>query len=236
MKAGSDNMPEGTTDKAFDIISYIVDNGLKHGDKLPSIRTIAAKMDCSPSEVRSGLLTCAALGIVQTHARAGSFLSQLDNAKIADIFALLIKFGMDYSSPVIMDIYQLKTMLDAELFPLAANYRTPEELIELRQILDDQEKYMDDTRKFIELDEAFHLKVAHISRNSLACVLLGELQAMLRADRLSNQDAAQSRPDVLADHRGLFDAILHQDVERIAELARQHSLRRVRALSARARS
>ncbi|MEG0936020.1 MAG: FCD domain-containing protein, partial [Clostridia bacterium] len=193
-------------------------------------------MACSPSEVRSGLVTCAALGIVQTHARAGSFLSPLDNSKIADIFSLLIKFWMDCSSPAIMDIYQLKTMLDAELFPLAATYRTPEELIELRQILDEQAANIDDTRKFIEMDEAFHFKVACISRNNLASVLVGELQAMLRADRLNNQGAAQSRPDVLKDHRELFDAISRKDVEHIAELARQHSLRRVKALSTLARA
>ena len=108
------------TNRAFDIISYIVDNGFKPGDKLPSIRTLATQMQCSPSEVRSGLITCAALGIVQTHARAGSFLSQIDNKRVESLFSLLVKFGMDYSSPVIMDIYQLKTMLDAELFPLAA--------------------------------------------------------------------------------------------------------------------
>ena len=67
------------TDRAFDIISYIVDNGFKRGDKpLPSIRTLATQMQCSPSEVRSGLITCAALGIVQ-HTRYGSFLSQIDN-------------------------------------------------------------------------------------------------------------------------------------------------------------
>ncbi len=224
------------TDRAFDIISYIVDNGFKPGDKLPSIRTLATQMQCSPSEVRSGLITCAALGIVQTHARAGSFLSQIDNKRVESLFSLLVKFGMDYSSPVIMDIYQLKTMLDAELFPLAAKYRTPEEVIELRQILDRQEAAIDDARRFIELDEAFHLKVAVISRNNLAPILLGTLHAMLRENRLNNPEGAQSRPFVLKDHRALFDAIVAQDSEHIAELARMHSQRRIRELSAMART
>ena len=223
------------TERAFDIISYIVESGFKPGDKLPSIRTLAAHMDCSPSEVRSGLITCAALGIVQTHARAGSFLSQIDNHRIESLFSLLVKFGMDHSNPILMDVYQLKTMLDAELFPLAAKYRTPEEVIELRQILDEQEAAINDARRFIELDEAFHMKAAVISRNNLAPILLGTLQAMLRENRLSNPEAAQSRPFVLQDHRALFDAIVDKDSKRqIADLARHHSQRRIRELSAQA--
>ena len=65
---------------------------------------------------------------------------------------------MDHSNPILMDVYQLKTMLDAELFPLAAKYRTPEEVIELRQILDEQKAAINDARRFIELDEAFHMQ------------------------------------------------------------------------------
>ena len=108
-------------------------------------------------------------------------------------------------------------------------------MIELRQILDEQEAAINDARRFIELDEAFHMKAAVISRNNLAPILLGTLQAMLRENRLSNPEAAQSRPFVLQDHRALFDAIVDKDSKgQIADLARHHSQRRIRELSAQA--
>ncbi|MEG0934253.1 MAG: hypothetical protein RSJ41_01560 [Clostridia bacterium] len=37
-------MATENTEKAFDIMTYIVDNGLKPGDKLPSIRTLATNI------------------------------------------------------------------------------------------------------------------------------------------------------------------------------------------------
>lgn len=224
------------TNPAFDIVSYIADNGFKPGDKLPSIRTMASDMDCSPSEVRSGLITCAALGIVQTHARAGSFLSQVDNKRIESIFSLLVKCGVQYSNPVIMDIYQLKNILDVELFPLAAKYRTPGELVELQEILAAQEAAIGDIRRFIELDEAFHLKVASISRNNLVPVLVGILHAMLRESRIENPEGAHFHQLVLSEHRNLCDMIIAQDSENIAEVARKHTRRRIMELSAIAKS
>ena len=118
-------------------------------------------------------------------------------------------------------------MVDSEIFPAAAKIRTEVELYQLSLILKKQQEAIDNLEGFIFCDEELHGYVAKITRNPLFVLLIEILQAMLRPDRIKNENySLETRKEVLKDHEQLFQAIKDQDINLAREMARKHSNRR----------
>jgi GntR family transcriptional repressor for pyruvate dehydrogenase complex len=220
-----------TNTVALKLIQYIVDKNLPVGTKLPSIRELATLWDSNPSQVRTGLITLSALGIIDMHPRAGSFVKQLSSGDLDMLFVLFFRLGMLGKQEDVINLYSIKAMLDQEVFINAIKYRTNNDLYELEQNLARQEACIGDCAAFIETDEQFHVLLAKISRNSFVVFLLEAIQGMLRPYRNKNFTPAICR-ESWESHMVVFSAIESQnesDAEKIAVLHTQAGIQRIRA-------
>ncbi|MEI6876533.1 MAG: FCD domain-containing protein [Spirochaetota bacterium] len=219
-----------TNTLALRLIQYIVDKDLKVGTKLPSIRELALLWDSNPSQVRTGLITLAALGIIDMHPRAGSFVKQLSPGDLDTLFVLFFRLGMLGKQEDTINLYAIKALLDREIFLNAIKHRTDNDLFELGRNLARQESALPDPATFIEADEQFHVLLARISRNPLVVFLLVAIQGMLRSYRLGNFTPLICR-ESWESHLVVFKAIETQnetDAERIAVLHTQAGMQRLR--------
>ena len=217
--------------EALKLIQYIVDNNLPVGSRLPSIRELAALWDCNPSQVRTGLITLSALGLIDMHPRAGSFVKQLAPSDLDTLFVLFFRLGMLGKQEDAVNIYSVKALLDREIFVNAIKYRTDNDLFVLEENLARQAGCIEDCRAFIEADEEFHVLLARISRNSLIVFLLEAIQGMLRPVRIEN-----FTPDICREswesHRKVYESIKTQNEAEAAEVAMLHTqagMQRIRA-------
>ncbi len=216
---------------ALSLIQYIVDNNLPVGTKLPSIRELASMWDSNPSQVRTGLITLAALGVIDMHPRAGSFVKRLSSADLDNLFVLFFRLGMLGKQEDTINLYSIKAILDREIFVTAIKYRTDNDLYDLEENLGKQTTCFADCKAFVELDEQFHLLLAKISRNTFLVFLLEAIQGMLRPYRAENFTPEICR-ESWQSHRSVFEAIKAQDVagaESIAFLHTEAGKRRFRA-------
>ena len=213
------------------LIGYLIDNNLRPGDKLPSIREFSALWNCNPSRIRTGLITLAALGIVDTHSRAGSFVKQLSSGDMDTLFNLFFRLGMLRKDTETIHIYEAKTLMDREVFSHAALYRTDRDLYELDEILKKQAACQEDPHAFIDWDEAFHLRLAQILRNPVVQLLLESLQSMLRSYRKANLTLEECR-DSYKDHCRIYEAIRAKNPLEAEEIAKMHSRNRKQVLLA----
>jgi DNA-binding FadR family transcriptional regulator len=216
---------------ALKLIQYIVDNNLQVGSKLPSIREMSVLWDCNSSQVRTGLITLAALGVIDMHPRAGSFVKQLSPSDLDTLFVLFFRLGMLGKQADTMNLYSVKALLDREIFLNAIKYRTEIDLYDLEENLSIQADSFGDIKAFVHADEDFHIRLAQIIRNPLVLFLLEAIQMMLRPYRYGNlnQDICM---ESYRSHIQLFEAIKSQnetDAERIAVL---HTLPRMLRLKA----
>lgn len=221
--------PTNENEVVLNLVKYINVFGLKEGDKLPSIRKLAEDWDVSPSVVRSGLLRASTLGLIRMHPRAGSFVQRFDFSHIGNMFSLLFEVAMSQAEPRILHLYQLKTVLEVEMFRIAASIATPEEIFELKKTLEGMED-LETQESFVQRDEDFHLTVAAIARNPIIETVFRAVLAMLRPDRLSNPFKKETRLEIVQDHKNLYQAICDKDPQRASSLAANHSDRRVREL------
>jgi GntR family transcriptional regulator, sialic acid-inducible nan operon repressor len=213
------------------LIQYIVDNELAVGAKLPSIRELAALWECNQSQVRTGLITLAALGIVDMHPRAGSFVKQLAAADMDNLFVLLFRLGMLGKDTETANIYSVKTLLDKEIFLNAIKYRTDDDLFHLEENLSRQAACLEDCPAFVAADEEFHLRLAQIIRNPLIVFLLEAVQVMLRSYRYRNLTPAICR-ESYESHVKIHEAVRDQNSAEAERIAVLHTLPRLRRIQA----
>ncbi|HCM28432.1 MAG: hypothetical protein A2Z99_09085 [Treponema sp. GWB1_62_6] len=220
-----------TNTVAIKLIQYIVDNDLQVGTKLPSIREMAALWDCNQSQVRTGLITLSALGVIDMHPRAGSFVKQLSPSDLDTLFVLFFRLGMLGKDADTVNIYAVKALLDKETFINAIKYRTDDDLFNLEANLARQEESLGDCKAFVALDEEFHMFLARILRNPLIVFLLETIQVMLRSYRYRNLT-----PDICREsfqsHLRLYEAIKVQNETDAEKVAALHTLPRFQRLKA----
>ncbi len=220
-----------TNTVALKLIQYIVDNNLQVGTRLPSIREMATLWDCNQSQVRTGLITLAALGVIDMHPRAGSFVKQLSPGDLDTLFVLFFRLGMLGKEADTINLYAVKALLDRETFLNAIKYRNENDLYDLEENLARQAESFNDSKAFISADEEFHTRLAQIIRNPLVVFLLEAIQVMLRPYRLENFNA-EICEEAYKSHIKLFEAIKTQnetDAEEIAVLHTQHRMQRLKA-------
>ncbi|MFA6507535.1 MAG: FCD domain-containing protein [Treponemataceae bacterium] len=217
-------------DIAGKLIQHIVDNNLKAGSKLPSIREFATMWECNPSQVRTGLITLSAMGIVDMHSRAGSFVKQLSSGDMDTLFVLFFRLGMIGKHGDTINLYEVKRLLDKEIFCNAAKYRTDRDLIELELILERQRALLSDTKPFVLIDEEFHVRLAQIIRNPLIEFLIGAIQGMIRPYRLENFTPQICR-ESYDGHLRIFDAVRDHNEAEAEKLAVGHATLRLQRLA-----
>ena len=210
----------------FSLVRYIREKGLQPGDKLPSIRTFANELNVSQSQIRSGCLRAAAMGLIKILPRSGCYVADMGLSNILGPFALLFEAMYMNVEPPLFDLYELKTTLERGIAKRAANIRTIEDLAEMKKILDQMETATEHA-EMVRLDEAYHAKLANASRNALFFSLITVIHSMLRQARLHYADFVSEFPQSRKDHRDLYEAIRDQDSLRAADIAEQHSNRRM---------
>lgn len=214
----------------FALVKYIREKKLKSGDKLPSIRTFSQELELSQSQIRSGFMRAAALGLIKVVPRSGCYVADMGLSTLIGPFALLFEAMYTDVQPPLFDLYELKTTLERGISKRVAKIRTIENLAELKIILGMMDRATEHP-EMVRLDEMFHNKLAECSRNPLFFSLISVIHSMLRESRLHYADFVTEFPQSRMDHRDLYEAIKAQDDLLAASIAERHSNRRISRLA-----
>lgn len=133
----------------------------------------------------------------------------------------------------LIEVYQLRELLEGEAARLAAGAMTDEEVAKLRELLAQHEQQQD-----LQADEAyfqhegdldFHYRIIQGSHNAtLANLLIGELYYLVRMYRYQASQARARPQRAFGEHRAILAAIEARDGEMAQLLMRRH-LARARA-------
>ena len=115
----------------------IRDGALRPGDKLPTESEIMQAFGVSRTVVREALSKLQAAGLVETHHGIGTFVLQ---PRAGGMFRL--EPGDVATSVDVLAVLELRISLETESAGLAASRRTEEQLLTMRQALDDFERNM----------------------------------------------------------------------------------------------
>jgi len=217
--ASDDNTDNGAVVRR--LLEHIQSAGLRVGDRLPSIRELAAQLGVGTNVARTGMVQAQAMGLVRIHPRSGAFIQSLDFAPLVTALENTLTAALSQKDNNLFHLIDVRELLEVEAVGQAAKRRRLEDLLPLRQALESMQQDSD-RGPYVESDIRFHLTIAEIAGNpvllTILRALLGLLRPCFRSVLLQGKTKARSE----SSHRKIYAALLEGHVEAAQSAMREH--------------
>ena len=208
------------------------------GQKLPPERELAKKLGVSRPVVHEALVDIAAKGLVTITPRKGTEVNDFRRKGSVVLLTSLLEYNKGKLDPKLLEgLLNMRLLVEIENARLAAKNRTPAQLEEFKNVLE-QETCCNhtDIATITHLDFEFHLILAIATDNLLYPLLLNSFKPVYT--NLTNQffEDVSVVSDVFEYHKKLVAAISEQDAEQAADVMHKmlsHGEERLRKIIAR---
>jgi DNA-binding FadR family transcriptional regulator len=194
---------------------------LAPGDRLPSERDLARRLEVGRASVREAIAALQVAGMIETRPGSGSFVAAEAAARTREAHD---------SSP--SDLLEARALLEPAVARLAAQRGRPD--AEAERLLVAMEAAADhgDLAAWNDCDRRFHRRIAALTGNAVVLELADRIAAVMDEplwQRLRDDSiAVPGRTTLhLAEHRMIYEAIAEGDADAAELYATQH-IRRVR--------
>jgi DNA-binding FadR family transcriptional regulator len=194
---------------------------LAPGDRLPSERDLARRLEVGRASVREAIASLQVAGMVETRPGSGSFVAAGAAGRTRDAHD---------SSP--SDLLEARALLEPAVARLAAQRGRPDAEAEGLLAAMDRAAASGDRGGWNDCDRRFHRRIAALTGNPVLLELADRVAAVmdeplwqrLRDDSIATPGRATIH---LAEHRMIYEAIVEGDADAAELFADQH-IRRVR--------
>ncbi|MET0541680.1 MAG: FadR/GntR family transcriptional regulator [Variovorax sp.] len=205
-----------------DLGDKIRSQALRPGDKLPTESEIMLAYGVSRTVVREALSRLKAGGLVETRHGIGTFVLQ---PRAGGVFQL--EPGELAASVDVLAVLELRISLETESAGLAAGRRTQDQLMAMRQALDDFEHNVTVAGDTVAPDFRFHLQIAQATGNPYFADIMSHLGTTIiprtRISAIRNLDRGTAYlSSVNREHEEIYAAIARRDPESARAAMRIH--------------
>lgn len=212
------------------IEEQIESGALRVGDRLPAERDLAAALGVSRAAVREAVRVLQARGVVRSAPGSGSDAGTIVTALQSDALTGLIRLHVALHTVALADVVRSRVALERESVQLASRGATSAELDELEDLLEQMEDESIDVETFNDLDAAFHIRIAGLSRNRLLADLTEALRTIMKPKMLDSLRAIDTSAGgvhpvlgrLCREHRGIYEAIAAGDGPLAADAVEAH--------------
>lgn len=211
---------ESPVDKIIRQIRHLISTGqLSPGDRLPAERKLAERFGVSRGPVRDALQKLEFYGILKTMPQSGTVVAGMGIVALEGLITDVLKVEEhDFAALV-----ETRVTLEVRAAELAAERRTPEDIIAISEALKAYETKILAGKSAIEEDLLFHLKIAEAGRNDV----LKSLMLIITPDIVSSYrkySVCDTKADLktLDQHKNILQYIQQQDVAKVGEAMRLH--------------
>lgn len=155
--------------------------------------------------------------MVETRAGGGTFVRRTEPEDLARPLSNLISRGH-----TLTDVIEVRGLIEPAIAASAARRIHPEELVELRAILEEQAERVAAGESYAEEDTRFHELIGQGARNELLVTMLGVIWDVLRSSReqwLQTNQRAHSSVDA---HQRILAALEAHDADAARAAAADH--------------
>jgi GntR family transcriptional repressor for pyruvate dehydrogenase complex len=208
---------------AEQITTWIGENGLKAGDRLPPERELATRLGVSRATLSQALVALEVVGVVAVRHGDGTVLTgSSGTTRIVEA----IRAHADR----LPEIIETRDALETKIAALAASRRTKADLARIDAALQAMEKDIQAGGRGVEGDELFHSAVTAASHSTLLARLMDEISELVRESRIESLSQPGRPKNSLAGHRAIAEAIragdpsaaavaMHAHVEMVSDVA-----------------
>lgn len=188
----------------------ILSGELSEGQRLPSERDLAIRLGVARSSVREAIRELTAIGVLVTRRGAGTYVATL----VPDRLFAAMEFALRVHPDSILDLLQLRLLLEPTVAALAASRATPAQVAELNRVLDLYRAAIDDPQfdvTAVEADERLHDLLLDMQPNVLLRAIVRSLRQAGHASRSFTVKIHDTLSESLAELESLVGAITRHD-------------------------
>jgi GntR family transcriptional repressor for pyruvate dehydrogenase complex len=202
------------------IQGFIQEGILKPGDRLPSERELAERLQVSRSSLREAMRALELQGLVVSRPGAGTFVT----TDSLDTLNSIIVSSLTEARDALNNIFEVRHLLEPQIAALAAERATQEDTQRMADALDQQEQQLARGETGVEGDTAFHFAVAQATRNGALVQVMSTISDILRQSRDQSLQTPGRPQRSLASHKQMLDMILEGNVEGAMSAMEHHIL------------
>ena len=195
-----------------EIVKSILRGDFQTGSQLPAEKDLARQFDVSRPVVREAVQAVAMLGLVQRRQGRGTRVAPSNEWRHLAPELLLARTEVGSTEDLLLELLELRRMVEVEAAALAAARATDDDIAEMRRYLEAMDARHEDRNQFTKDDVSFHNAILKATGNHLLLPLFEQLRPLLEFAR---GISARTRPGVLAEsqrgHRAVFEAIVAGD-------------------------
>jgi DNA-binding FadR family transcriptional regulator len=194
-------------DAAEKIKALITEGSLVAGSRLPPERDLCQHLAVSRPTLREAIRSLGAMGVLQSRQGAGTYVTDLAAITLAEP----LRFMIGLNSRSLVELADVRRLLESGATELAAEHVLPEELAELHAVIDELRRGTVQPARFVELDTHFHRVIHVAARNALLLALLDGVGGLAERSR----EITGRQPGLLAatirSHSAIYDALEAHD-------------------------
>ncbi len=204
------------SDQVIQVIQDKISIGeLKPGDKLPNETELMAIFEVGRSTIRESIRVLAKLGLIVVRQGDGTYV--LSNEREESL-------NIRISRATVLEVYQVRRLLELELARLAAQNRTEKDIAEMRFFLEKRRTASNnnDSVGYVKNDLGFHQAIAKASKNSIMIDLYRSFSNALKdaLEKLRSDDEIYQDPIEL--HEKILLAIEQGDPENAVRFTQEN--------------
>jgi DNA-binding FadR family transcriptional regulator len=201
----------------------ILTGELQMGARLPSERDLAAQLNVSRPILHEALVDLESKGLLKITPRHGTRVNDFRRSGSLALLSSLLNYHNGNLDPHFSNnLIDMRLLIEMETARLAALHRTPAQLEEFRDLLQQEaQTSAEDLEALISLDFSFHLLIAIASGNLIYPLIINSFRSVYTSltgaffQRISDNLILQT---VHTYHRQLVDAIERQDADVCANI------------------
>ena len=200
------------------LIKYIQEE-LKPGDRLPSERGMIDFLGVGRTSLREALRALEGIGIVETKAGEGTFVSSDSNK----IYRKPLELGVFGTRQSLKDLFDARWIVEVGMMTLVAPLITEKELEDCRMILEKM-KVLDigEFGIFLDLDYQFHKIISKASKNGVLIEFLNLTRLIIDEERYHTSITKKGLKKSVMVHQSILDALTSGDVKTSVKAMEDH--------------
>lgn len=193
------------------IAMQILSGELPPGYVFPTEVEFAASIGISRSALREAFRGLSAKGLVESRPKAGTRVTPRRRWSLLDPDVLAWQFSAEPSEKVIVDLFELRMMVEPTAAALAATRRTAADVEAMRVSLEEMAaRGLADPRGQLA-DQHFHMTMLEATGNDMIIALASSIMAAIAWTTIYKQRKRALPRDPIPEHRTLFETIAAQD-------------------------
>lgn len=204
-------------DVAERVIAHVLDGTFALGERLPSERDLAMRLQVARPTLREALSALSVIGVIEVHPGAGTFIV----SRHADFVARAFSWAMLLDGGAAQDIVDARVAVECELARLSAQRAERAELARIVAIVE-QMRSAAGRRAFADLDLEFHHRIAFSARSRPLLRSLEAIRSLVTTwINIMVKDPA-TRSVAVEQHARIASALQARDPDDAAAAMRVH--------------